>query len=951
MKHMRVTSTDGDLASEEPQSSTLEVYKDAFVPQPRRRTRAWDRAPVDAHAPRLQGQKIWKKVGHKTPHDDKENFEAALAELEKSGVGARKKQRIMGAKENINNPQWQLMEEGKYTNAKILQSPRKNGHTSMTNSNEDALLVPRKRTNANHLITPRKPLKKISNGIHADATLFAPSAESEMNLRLDDETEPGVKYMDVSKEAPFTNSPKVTKSAGLVENASEEPVRRRKSLRKSTRRLTQNMTPDSFSDGTIHSLKLSAPSTAICSATSFEVFRVGTSISETARQSMEAYGTSSVQELVATEEDRDNSTQITNDYRETSLPNICLGLVESTENGSDTVIYEHVEEPSDTPGNKQIMDEASPALLAEDNTGVNGLNTSIYEASVTTPSRAINTELEFVPAIATGLAATISSTPSSQRKTSRRGSRRSMRALRSDRVSLSAQGVGSSAINVVISSGQAASPLTSRGVDCPTTRPQELEDFTVFQHSNMPTTESTSVDTPREASEVYPDYQELTFGNGNCMSGENEAENITITASECFVPSLAHEIMEMEASPESIQQQSQPSPLEVKKTESWVEIVIEAATNTEETSSETHSAFPDDIEASALSQGETNIVNLFPAVQSPPNHDNEPADPESDEASNVSADNSEVVKAITAASIEDTCVFQGNTCPDYAEGTISPDTTWAGPNRDPSGTDLRPLVDHDDTDLLRDFVTRVKANKAAKAATGLPKRKRSLPHSPIRLPLGTEANVSPSTSEAKEDDFDVSEPANSSNKRRKHDDHALDEDELAEPRSTRRSGRTRLPVKTPLAAPSFIPVRRLGQDSDNTITLRRNEEKELAALTRVNTRKNKGAAVHPTIVLAKKAEEKDDPASRQRALKEVFDEKAQKQKHSKKGKNVVWAEELTQFQTEEGKKLVLEKEVEKEQPVEEKKKTSVKVGMRSKMTLGMAANGTPAPKKKIRGRS
>jgi hypothetical protein len=111
----------------------------------------------------------------------------------------------------------------------------------------------------------------------------------------------------------------------------------------------------------------------------------------------------------------------------------------------------------------------------------------------------------------------------------------------------------------------------------------------------------------------------------------------------------------------------------------------------------------------------------------------------------------------------------------------------------------------------------------------------------------------------------------------------------------------------------------------------------------------------------------------------VFDEKNYKQKLNKKGKSVVWAEELAQFQTEEGKKVVVapvvpekegkkegkkvtivekEPEREKEKPIlpgDEKKSTSstpkVKVGIRSKMTLGMAANGTPAPKRRVRGRS
>ena len=268
---------------------------------------------------------------------------------------------------------------------------------------------------------------------------------------------------------------------------------------------------------------------------------------------------------------------------------------------------------------------------------------------------------------------------------------------------------------------------------------------------------------------------------------------------------------------------------------------------------------------------------------------------------------------------------------------------------------------HDETDMLRSFLTRVKANKAAKARSAIPKRKRSLPHSPLRLPLETaDANLSPSLNDKDElAEFDVSLPASSRYKRRKHSKHGQDDNNDApEEKSIRRSGRTRLPMKlTPIPVPSFIPVRRLGQDGDSTVTLRRSE-KELAALTRVNTRKNKGGALRPLEVLAKKLDEKEDPASRQRALKEVFDEKAQRQKKGKKGKkgkSVVWAEELAQFQTADGKIMKVEEELEKEKEkvapaAEEEKKSAVRVGVRSKIALGMAVNGTPAPKRR-KGRS
>jgi hypothetical protein len=259
--------------------------------------------------------------------------------------------------------------------------------------------------------------------------------------------------------------------------------------------------------------------------------------------------------------------------------------------------------------------------------------------------------------------------------------------------------------------------------------------------------------------------------------------------------------------------------------------------------------------------------------------------------------------------------------------------------------------DHDDTDMLRNFLTRVKANKAAKAETAKPKRKRSLPHSPLRLPLGeADANLSPSSPDdqpkSTEDEFDVGLPTPSPTKRRKKNDR---EQDAKEP--TRRS--TRLPViKTPLGAPSFIPVRRLNQDGDTTVTLRRNEEKELAALTRVNTRKNKGGALSAGEVLKKKAEEKEDPALRQRLLKEVFDAK-NKGKKSDKRKSVVWAEELAQFQTVGAgvEKKEMAKETDTGVKGEEKKSAaSVRVGVKRKIALGngITGNGTPAPKRRIR---
>jgi hypothetical protein len=220
----------------------------------------------------------------------------------------------------------------------------------------------------------------------------------------------------------------------------------------------------------------------------------------------------------------------------------------------------------------------------------------------------------------------------------------------------------------------------------------------------------------------------------------------------------------------------------------------------------------------------------------------------------------------------------------------------------------------------------------------------------LRLPLGETTNVSPSP-ERKKDEFELGPPIPSPNKRQKLGSAIfVDEDDaIADRKPNRRSGRTRLPViKNSLGAPSHIPVRRLGQDGDTNVSLRNSEEKELAALTRLNTRKNKGGSHSVAEVLAKKAEDREDPVLRQRLLKEVFDEKAHKVKRERR-KTVVWAEELTRYQTIEREKSDIGKEKTKEEEkltTAEEKMSAVKVGVRSKIALGMVMNGTPAPKRR-----
>jgi len=281
--------------------------------------------------------------------------------------------------------------------------------------------------------------------------------------------------------------------------------------------------------------------------------------------------------------------------------------------------------------------------------------------------------------------------------------------------------------------------------------------------------------------------------------------------------------------------------------------------------------------------------------------------------------------------------------------------------------------DNDDTIMLRSFLTRVQASKAKRAS---PKRKRSLPHSPLRIPLGdVDNNLSPSPVKASKEEADRTASSPMKRSKRLNPDLAR-ADETPEPASCRRSGRTRLPVKSgapPPGAPSFIPVRRLGQDADVTVTLKggRSEEKELAALTRVNTRKNKAGALSALEVLTRKGEEREDPVLRQRLLKEVFEEK-EKRKGGKKGtgkKSVVWAEELARVREFDERKIVGKGKVgekkgrkektenedeEKGEKDKEKPTQKLRVGTasnrtrESKIALGMGVNGTPAPKRRLR---
>ncbi|KAK4161683.1 hypothetical protein QBC43DRAFT_267910 [Cladorrhinum sp. PSN259] len=256
---------------------------------------------------------------------------------------------------------------------------------------------------------------------------------------------------------------------------------------------------------------------------------------------------------------------------------------------------------------------------------------------------------------------------------------------------------------------------------------------------------------------------------------------------------------------------------------------------------------------------------------------------------------------------------------------------------------LQALHEHEDseTEMLRKFVTRVAADKNAKVAAAAaaaalstqgsrPKRHSgstnpvtSSTGSPVagadsesltdRIPLGEKSPNSPSPNFA---------PAPVLKKRRKLGEpfsgtaatsaaiapDADDNSEEAPRRSTRARNARSLRPSAPsanaitLSALSMIPVRLpgmgamddLGMDGRKSFGKLRNEEKDIAIITKTNTRKNKGAAVPPPVVLQK---QQHDPSWIKLESRRVVDPaKPEGEKTASKGKTVRWDEQLARYQ-------------------------------------------------------
>ena len=323
-----------------------------------------------------------------------------------------------------------------------------------------------------------------------------------------------------------------------------------------------------------------------------------------------------------------------------------------------------------------------------------------------------------------------------------------------------------------------------------------------------------------------------------------------------------------------------------------------------------------------------------------------------------------------------------------------------GPRVENDTMQLRALDDDSETEMLRRFVSRVTADKNAKAAaaaaatlakksgdvkglsgstdsiasvTGSPTEGTDLETPAGRKPLGERSPNSPSPTKKRKleevsDDLakgkdgpqDAAEhgDAPQPKRRRKRGDPVLENpvdsatpnpEPDAAPR-LRRSARTRVALRPTApsansAALSMIPVRLPGMGAMGEAAveahltpeaLRRKAEKDLANVTRANTRKNKGRAVPPYLVLLRQAE---DPSWRMRELKDVFDAKEKRAAEAGKGKDVDEGGD-TQRKTKEVKwaeELVTQVEIEPSMLPED-------VNMADKEADGAPADGTAASK-------
>ena len=222
----------------------------------------------------------------------------------------------------------------------------------------------------------------------------------------------------------------------------------------------------------------------------------------------------------------------------------------------------------------------------------------------------------------------------------------------------------------------------------------------------------------------------------------------------------------------------------------------------------------------------------------------------------------------------------------------------------------------DDTSMLRDFLNRAQASKAAKIPTLSPLEAAEPQTSPRRSPRKAHGPRRGKISTPQKFGGIANRPGTPPGLAKSEEHESDDAEEItATPTSCRRSTRTRLPAPSiaPPGAPSFIPVRRA--DGADPVVLQKSRAQELAIVTRANTRRNKGQSRPPILALKDLPTDLAEPVSGRQGAEGV--------------KSVGWARTLARYQ--DPKELA--DEVEEGKPM-----------VRRIRGLG-AVNGTPAPKK------
>ena len=224
----------------------------------------------------------------------------------------------------------------------------------------------------------------------------------------------------------------------------------------------------------------------------------------------------------------------------------------------------------------------------------------------------------------------------------------------------------------------------------------------------------------------------------------------------------------------------------------------------------------------------------------------------------------------------------------------------------------------DDTNVLKDFLHRTQAQKAARSDQGqeLPSEPASPRRSPRKVLAHVENNLStPTRLEDEPRGLDVSPE--------KQIPSTMDFNEIDEltigSTSCRRSTRSRVTakIKLPLGTPSCIPLRR--GDGGESVVLPRSSAQELTSLTRTNTQRNMGQSKAPKYLLR-------DLAGRE---PESLDVTEHLESYAKK---VSWDDQLVYYVGAVGEKEGKEDE---------------RARFRKLRGSGVARNGTPAAKKVV----